>query len=76
MKNILLTLIVTFTITALSFGQPSPGNNSDGSDPGGGALSGNSGGGAPIGSGIALMLTLGGIYGLAKTARYSQMHKE
>lgn len=68
MKKIILTSIMAISIMAISFAQPHPGQNSDGSGTTGGPLTGptGSGGGAPLGSGLTIMLVLGVGYGLSK----------
>jgi len=68
MKKLLLTSIIAILLSSFSYAQPHPGQNSNGTTPTGGPLSGDEspGGGAPIGSGLTLMLIMGAAYGLKK----------
>jgi hypothetical protein len=73
MKKIiaLLSLITTLTIastTLLAQGPPDPPDDPTGEGP--------VGGGAPIGSGIAILLTLGAAYGGHKVYQYWKDQKE
>ncbi|MBG0781446.1 MAG: hypothetical protein H0S84_04185 [Bacteroidales bacterium] len=74
MKKIIakLSLITTLTIAStalLAQGPPEPPSDPTGEGPVGG-------GGAPIGSGIAILLTLGAAYGGRKVYQYWQSQKE
>jgi len=74
MKKILikLTFIIAFTISStalLAQGPPPPPGDPNS---GGGPVGGN----APIGSGIAILLSLGAAYGGRKVYKYWQSQKE
>ncbi len=76
LKRIITTAIFVFAISALSAQTPPPPNNNGGgtSNP----PNGNNipvGGGAPIGSGVAILLTLGLAYGGKKIYDLSPRRK-
>ena len=70
LKKVILSAVFIFAIGALSAQTPPP-PNGNGGDP---TSSGNTpvGGGAPIGSGVAILLVLGAGYGGKKVYDYKK----
>lgn len=64
-KLIRISVLFAFILVAplLTVAQPQPGQQGDGSSVGGGTIGG---GGAPIGSGMVLLISLGAGYGAKK----------
>jgi hypothetical protein len=62
MKKLIIVASLIIAPVAFSFAQPQPGNNAGGGPVGGGPI----GGAAPIGSGIAMLLTMAAGYGAKK----------
>ncbi len=63
MKKLALTFAVLLIFGFTAMAQPQPGNNGNGTQTGGDPI----GGGAPVGSGLAVLLAMGAAYGLKKT---------
>lgn len=59
MKKIILTLALFVLCSMAGMAQPNPGQNAGGGSVGGAPI----GGSAPIGSGIALLLSMAALYG-------------
>lgn len=77
LKKIIATAVFFILIGTLS-AQTNPPTPNDGDDPttGGNTPVGDNGGGAPIGSGIYILLGLGAVYGGAQTYKLYQKARE
>ncbi len=73
-----LFLITAMVISTIVFAQAPPPPNGDGSDPvtGGNSTVPPSGGGAPIGSGIGLLVLMGAAYGGKKYYQFRKTLQE
>lgn len=69
--TLILTLFMGWSLVAMAQGPPPPPSGGHGSE-----TNGDPGGPAPIGGGIAILLSLGAAYGGRKVYKYWQSQKE